>query len=117
MRFFASFRKPPSRCPRTARISARIESAVSSCVSAPMSRPHGPHDPLERRLLDARLEQPLAAPLLVSPRAERADVERLRLERADQRGLVELVVVREDDDRRLVIRLDLRDRLVRATRR
>ena len=101
------------RGPRGRRaISARIESAVSGCVSAPMSRPQGPRS--ARALLgDARLEQPLAAALLVAARAERADVERLGLERALQRGDVELVVVREHDDRRLVVGRDLRERLLR----
>src|SRR5918996_4030623 len=63
----------------------------------------GPHDPLQRLLLDARLEQPLAPALLVPARAERADVERLGPESPEQRGLVELVVVGEDDDRGLVV--------------
>src|SRR5438067_9121528 len=48
-------------------------------------------DPLERVLGDAGLEQPLAPPLLVSPRTERTDVERLRLQRPLQCGHVELV--------------------------
>ena len=43
-------------------------------------------DPPERLLGDPGLEQPLAAPLLVSAGAERADVERLRLERAFSAG-------------------------------
>ena len=47
--------------------------------------PGRPVDPLERFLRDALLEQPLAPLLLSSPRAERADVERVRLEHADQR--------------------------------
>ena len=63
-------------------------------------------DPLEGLLRHARLEQPLAAALLVAPRAERADVERLGLERPLQRRLVELVVVREDDDRGRVVGRD-----------
>ena len=37
------------------------------------------HDPVERILLDARLEQPLATALLIAARAERPDVERLGL--------------------------------------
>ena len=61
------------------------------------------HDPRELVLRDAGLEQPLAAPLLIAPRPERPDVERLGLERADERGLVELVVVGQDDDRGLVV--------------
>ena len=44
------------------------------------------------------LEQQVAPPRLVATRAERADVERLGLERALQSGEVELVVVGEDDD-------------------
>ena len=69
-------------------------------------------DALERLLVDARLAQPLAPPLLVAARAERADVERLGLERRLQRGHVELVVVGEDDDRRRVVGRDLRERLL-----
>ena len=68
-----------------------------------MSRPHGPDDAGELLLRDAGLEQALAPPLLVPPRPERADVERLGVERGDQRRLVELVVVRQDDDSRLVV--------------
>src|SRR5439155_25817116 len=72
----------------------------------------GPVDPLEVGLVDAGLEQALAAALLVSPGAERADVEGLRLERRLQHRYVELVVVREDDDRRRMVGLDLLQRLL-----
>ena len=111
--FLRRLQRPPSRSIRTARISARIESAVSGCVSAPRSRPHGPEIRSSCLLGDAGLEQALAAALLVPARAERADVERLGLERRLQRRLVELVVVREDDDRGRVVGRDLRERLVR----
>ena len=77
----------------------------------------GPTIRVELLLRDARLEQPLAAPLLVAARAERTDVERLGLERGDQRRLVELVVVGQHDDRRLVVGRDLGDRLLRPLRR
>src|SRR6266852_1438252 len=50
-----------------------------------------PRDALELLLGDARLEQPLAAALLVAARAERTDVEGLRAKRALERRLVELV--------------------------
>src|SRR5712692_8715609 len=71
-----------------------------------------PRDALELLLGDARLEQPLAAALLVSARAERTDIEGLRAKRALKCRLVELVVVSEDDDRRRVVGLHLRERLV-----
>src|SRR5262249_60659700 len=64
---------------------------------------------LELRLVDASVEEPLSAALLVAPRAERTDVVRLRRERAGQQREVELVVVCEDDDRSGVIRCDLRE--------
>ena len=73
-------------------------------------------DPPELLLGDARLEKPHAAALLVAARAERSDVERLRRECPDQCGLVELVVVGEDDDRGLVVGLDLVERLLRPLR-
>ena len=49
-------------------------------------------DALELLLLDTRGEQSLTPALLVSPRAERPEVERFRRECTEQRGLVELVV-------------------------
>ena len=70
-------------------------------------------NPLERVLADAGLQQARAALLLVPTRAERADVEGLCLQRPAQGRLVELVVVGEDDDGRLVVGPDLRIRLVR----
>src|SRR6185295_6653707 len=73
----------------------------------------GTRDSLELVLLDAGLEEALAPALLVSPRPEGADVEGLRSERALDRGDVELVVVRQHDDRSLVVRLRLVDRLLR----
>ena len=117
IRCFASRNGPPHAPARTASISARIDSAVSACVSAPMSRPHGPWIRASFSSLDAGLEQALAATLLVAARAERADVEGLGLERCDQRRLVELVVVREHDDRGLVVGRDLGDRLLGPLRR
>ena len=68
---------PPARPARTASISASIESAVSAGDSAPMSRPHGPAMRSSVRFGDAGLAQQLAPALLVAPRAERADVERV----------------------------------------
>src|SRR6185436_1788307 len=50
-------------------------------------------DPVEHLLPDTGLEQPLPAALLIATRSERPDVERIRLESADERRLVELVVV------------------------
>ena len=71
------------------------------------------HDPVELLLRHARLEQAAPAALGRPARAERADVERLALERRLQRRLVELVVVGQDDDGRLVVGRDLGDRLLR----
>ena len=68
--------------------------------------PRGPVDPLERVLRDALLEQPLPPLLLIPSRAERADVERVRRQHADQRGQVELLVVGQHDHRRCVIGLN-----------
>src|SRR6266516_8039783 len=63
----------------------------------------GAGDALELVLLDAGLEQALAPALLVSPRPEGADVERLGAERALERRDVELVVVRQHYDGGLVV--------------
>ena len=104
--------RPPERPARTASISASIESAVSAGDSAPMSRPAGPLIRSRSALGHARLEQQPAAALLVPARAERADVERLALERGLQHRQVELVVVGEHDDRGADVGLDGRDRLV-----
>src|SRR4051812_7044980 len=71
-----------------------------------------PRDPLERVLRHARVDQPLAPARLVAARTERADVERVRLESALQRGEIELVVVSEDDDGGVAPRLHLRQRLL-----
>src|SRR5207302_9970729 len=71
-----------------------------------------PRDALELGFVDAGVDQPLAAALLVAARAERADIERLGPERRLQRRDVELVVVREDDDRGRVVGCDLLDRLL-----
>ena len=69
-------------------------------------------DALERVLVDAGLEQPLPAALLVAARAEGTDVEGLRLESGLQRRNVELVVVSEDDDGRRVVGRNLGERLL-----
>src|SRR5689334_18439532 len=55
-------------------------------------------DALEVCSVDAGLEQALAPPLLVAPRAERADVVRLGCERAGEQRQVELVVVGQNED-------------------
>ena len=73
----------------------------------------GSADPVQLRLVHAGLEQPLAPPLLVPARAERADVVGLRRDRADQQRDVELVVVCEHDDRGRVVRLGLGECLFR----
>jgi hypothetical protein len=55
-------------------------------------------DALQLRRRDAHLEQPLTPECLVTARAERTHVERVGVERPLDRGDVELVVVRQDDD-------------------
>src|SRR6266513_677976 len=69
-------------------------------------------DALELSLVDTRLQQPLAPTLLVSAGAERADIERLCHQRAVDRRHIELVVVRQHDDSRLIIGLHLRERFL-----
>src|SRR5204862_32644 len=78
--------KPPARAPRArgedlredrdGRLRLRVRADVEAAR---------PRDPLQLRLVDAGLEQPHAALLLVPARAQRADVERLRRERLLQR--------------------------------
>ena len=77
-----------------------------------MSSPAGPRTRASSSSVDARLEQPLAALRLRPPRADRADVERSVRERGRERRNVELLVVREDDDRRVAVGRDLRERLL-----
>ena len=103
---------PPGRPALTARISARIESAVSGGEMAPMSRPQGPWIRSSASFRHAGSEQPLAPSRLRGSAAERADVERVRLERGLQGREVELLVVRQDDDRRVAIGPNLRERLL-----
>ena len=74
-------------------ISARIETAISAGLTAPMSRPIGRVDALDRRLAEARGLQPLDAARMRLPRAERADVEALGLERGVERRIVDLRIV------------------------
>src|SRR5436190_2195358 len=76
-------------------------------------QPAGPGDPVDVLVGDAGLAEPLAPPLLVAARAERADVESVARERAGQRRQVELVVMGEDDHGRAEIRLHLGERLLR----
>src|SRR5215210_750365 len=64
---------------RFLRLSADVESA-------------GPHDPVEVVLGNTCLQQPLAAPFLVAPRAQRTHVERGTSERGGESRHVELVV-------------------------
>src|SRR5207253_10306580 len=64
-------------------------------------------DALQSLLVDALSQQTLSTSRLVLAPAERANVERLRLEAVLQRGNVEFVVVRQDDNRRLIVRLNL----------
>src|SRR5260370_1220445 len=47
------------------------------------------------------------------PRAERADIESVRPQRGDERGVIQLGIVRQGDDRGPPIELELRQRLVR----
>src|SRR5256886_1366872 len=61
-------------------------------------------DALELSLVDTRLQQPLAPTLLVSAGAERAAIKRLCHQRPVDRGHIEIVVVRQHDDRRLINR-------------
>ena len=97
---------------RTARISARIDSAVSAGVSAPMSSPAGP------AMRSMRSSGTPASSRRSRRRcwfagAQRADVERVRLEGALEGRHVELVVVREHDHGRLVVGSHARERLLR----
>src|SRR5207249_3096960 len=74
--------------------------------------PAGAHDPLEGLLRHTCLEKPLPPALLVAARAERPDVEGLALESRHQGGLVELVVVGQNDDRGLMVGRDLAERIL-----
>src|SRR6186997_1895881 len=69
-------------------------------------------DAVDRLCLHARFEEELAPSLLIAPRAERTDVERIRLECALERGDVEAVLVREHDDGGVLVGPDAREGLV-----
>ena len=92
--------RPPSRPLRTATTSLRIDSAVSSELVAPRSRPDRRGEALELGVGHPGGQQALAPGRLRAPRAHRADVDGVGAQRDGQRGVVELGVVREDDDRR-----------------
>ena len=98
MRPLASRRRPPWRPVRVPTISARMEIAVSSGVCAPMSSPTGPGDALQLLVRDARGAQAVAALLLRAARAERSDVADAAAQRACDRRVVQLGIVREHDD-------------------
>src|SRR5918996_609513 len=95
--------RPPAPVTIATRYSTSTWMRCFASLRKPPERPRG----------EACLERSPPRALLVPPRAESTDVERLRLERPRERGLVELVVVREDDDRGLVVGLHLRERVVR----
>src|SRR6478672_10743129 len=71
-----------------------------------------PRDAIQVLLWHAFLEEQPASPLLVPARAEPAEVERLGRERALHQREVELVVVRQYDDRGCGVGHDVRERLV-----
>ncbi len=83
---------------RTATISAMMESAISGAVTASMFRPTGPLDARQRGVVVAEFAQPLQPRGMGAAGAERADVEGLRLQRAVQRRVVQLRIVRQGDD-------------------
>jgi len=62
---------------------------------------------LQLLLADPRLEQSATAVLLRAPAAERPDVEGIRRECGGEGRDVELVVVRQHDDRRVTVGNDL----------
>ena len=98
IRPLASRRRPPWRPVRVPTISARMEIAVSSGVCAPMSSPTGPGDAFQLLVGDARGAQAVAALLLRTARAERSDVADAAAQRACDRRVVQLGIVREHDD-------------------
>ena len=70
-------------------------------------------DARQRRLAVAEFAQPLQPRGVRAPRAERADVERRRLQRTVQRRIVQLRIVRQRHDRGAAVGLQLIHRLVR----
>ena len=90
--------RPPSRPWRAATISARIESAVSSPVGAEIE-PEWRGQTREFVLAESGRLQALTASGLSPARTHRADEARRRAQRDQQRGVVELGVVREHRDR------------------
>src|SRR6266545_5380502 len=74
--------------------------------------PRGAGDPVDVLFGHALCEQPLTPTGLVAARAQGADVERGRAERALERGDVEAILVREDHNRRLLVGLRARQDLL-----
>ena len=106
-------RRPPSRPWRTAASSAMIDSAVSRAFVAPRSRPTGALIRAWSSSGHAGRDEALATVGLRALGAHRADVGARRLQRDQQRRVVELGIVREDDDvRRLVGRAELLEGLL-----
>ncbi len=68
--------------------------------------------PGQFRFVQVEFAQPLAPCRVVAPRAERAHVERRRLQRLHQSEIVELRVVRERDHRRTRIEVHVEHRIV-----
>ena len=81
-----------------------IETAISAGLTAPMSRPIGAWIRASAVLVEP--ERPHSfEPLGVSlPRSERADVEAVRLQRDDQRRVVDLGIVGQEADRGVAVR-------------
>ena len=93
-------------------ISARIDTAISAGVRLPRCRPIGPC----RRSISSRRQvehrQPLLALGGVDARAQRADVERRRLQRLEQHHVVELRIVRDGHHGAVRVELQLEHHVV-----
>src|SRR5438067_9470841 len=75
--------------------------------------PCGPGDAIDLLGLETFLEQPLASALLCSPRADRADIERVAAEGSCECRAVESLLMREHDNGGALVRLHAGEHVLR----
>ena len=91
-------------------ISPMIETAISAGDTAPISSPIGAWMRAMSASLQARGFEPLHALGMRLLGAERADIETIALERMQQRRIVDLGIMRERDEGRVMIDIERRQR-------
>ncbi len=93
-----------------------MATAISAGDTAPMARPIGAWMRASRASVMPGCFQPLDAPGMRLPRAERADIEAVARERVRERRVVDLGIVRERDKGGVAVDVERRQRHVRPLR-